>query len=49
MELKDLNKDIPVGKKSEQYAELVNRLYSDLKEHYLKLHRDWYINERFLR
>jgi hypothetical protein len=27
----------------------INKLFEDVKNHYLKLHRDWYINERFHR
>jgi len=49
MELKDLTRDVPTGKKSTKHAEVIRTLYNDLKKHYLKYHRDWYINERFTR
>jgi len=43
------NKEIKLGKGSSAEAIFIDSLYDNLKQHYLKQHRDWYINERFVR
>jgi len=46
--LNDLKKgNLKVG--DNDVAIFVNQLLDDTKQHYLKLHRDWYLNERFHR
>lgn len=46
--LNDLKKDgIKAG--DNDVAIFGNKLFSDTERHYLKLHRDWYVNERFYR
>jgi len=48
MILKDLqNNKIEAG--DESAAVFINQLYQDTYKTYLKYHRDWYINERFVR
>ncbi len=46
--LNDLKKDgIKAG--DNDVAIYANKLFADTGRHYLKLHRDWYVNERFYR
>ena len=46
--LNDLKKDNIVAGNNDA-AIAVESLFDDTKSHYLKMHRDWYINERFYR
>lgn len=45
--LNDLRGNIKTGEKN--VAEFINTLYNDTLRMYLRQHRDWYINERFVR
>lgn len=46
--LEDLKKDSIVAGDPDA-AIFINSIFDETKRHYLKLHRDWYINERFHR
>ena len=48
MTLKELqNSSIKPGNK--EVAAFIDKLYTETLQKYLKLHRDWYLNERFVR
>lgn len=49
MTLAELSKPIVSWKNSSTEAKFVFDLYQDTMKHYRKQHRDWYINERFVR
>lgn len=49
MTLSELSKPIVTWKASAEEAKFVFDLYQDTMKHYRKQHRDWYINERFVR
>ncbi len=49
MNLYDLRKVEDVDKNNHDVALYVNRLFDDTKNKYLKIQRDWYVNERFVR
>lgn len=42
-------KNVVVWKSSVVEAKFIDDIYENLKKHYLKQQRDWYINERFVR
>jgi hypothetical protein len=47
MTIKELQKEIKVGDK--EVAGFIDRIYTETLSRYLKLHKEWYLNDRFVR
>lgn len=47
MILNDLQKEIKPG--DSEVSKFIDKLFADTQSRYLKQHRDWYVNERFVR
>lgn len=48
MNLKDLQKD-NIKEQNNDVASFINDIYTETLSKYLKLHKDWYLNDRFVR